>query len=152
MRSCGIGSMSDGKDSVNRSPPTENSTSYWSRILRIGPCMRAIAPRNNGCDAGNDAVDGTSSQYTGAPISSASSISSACALDSATASPAMISGRLASARMVAACLTAAGSPRSCVAMRVGTNRSTSPSALRTSPGNERKTGPVGGASAVLAAR
>ena len=55
------GSMSDGNDSVNRSPPAENNTSYCSSTLRIGPCMRGIAPRNNGCEAGNEAVDGTSS-------------------------------------------------------------------------------------------
>ena len=42
-------------------PPTENSTSYCSRILRIGPCMRVMPPRNSGCEAGNEADDGTSS-------------------------------------------------------------------------------------------
>src|SRR6516164_7849414 len=31
VRPAGIGSISDGSDSVNRSPPTENSTSYCSR-------------------------------------------------------------------------------------------------------------------------
>ena len=64
----------------------------------------------------------------------------------------MITGRLACASTAAAASTAARSPRSRGAMRVGAIRSSSASDLRMSPGSDRNTGPVGGASAVLAAR
>ena len=57
----GIGSTSEGSDSVNRSPPTENSTSYWSSTLRTSGASRIIEPRNSGCEDGYDAVLGTNS-------------------------------------------------------------------------------------------
>ena len=61
LRGGGIGSTSEGSDSVNRSPPTENSTSYCSSILRTSGASRTIWPRNSGCELGNDAVFGTNS-------------------------------------------------------------------------------------------
>ena len=75
-----------------------------------------------------------------------------CARLCATASPAMMSGRSAAARSVAAASSAARSPRIRGATRVGAPRSISPSAFSTSTGSDRNTGPVGGASAVFAAR
>ena len=54
--------------------------------------------------------------------------------------------------MSAAASTAARSPRILGATRVGAPSSITPSAWSTSAGKDRKTGPVGGASAVFAAR
>ena len=51
----GIGSMSDGSDSVKRSPPTENSTSYWSSTCahrRLGAHGRAAEQRMRGRERG----------------------------------------------------------------------------------------------------
>ena len=92
------------------------------------------------------------SVYTGAPSSSATSTISFSASPWAMASPAIRMGRLALARRSAAASTAALSPRVRGPMRVGASRSSSRSAFRTSTGSEMNTGPVGWASAVLAAR
>src|SRR5207302_1877394 len=70
----------------------------------------------------------------------------------ATASPAMMSGRSALASSRAARSTASRSPTIRGAIRVEPPRSRSRSALSTSTGRERNTGPVGCARAVLVAR
>ncbi len=64
----------------------------------------------------------------------------------------MMTGRFADASTFAAASIAARSPRTFVATRVGAIRSMSASCFRMSPGSDRNTGPVGGASAVLQAR
>ena len=148
----GIGSTSSGSESVKRSPPTENSKSWRIRSARIGGPVRGIEPAWSRWVNGNEHVLATPSVMTGAPISSATSASSARASPWATASPAMISGFLAFASSSAARATAARSPTMRGATRVGAPRSRSRSAFRTSTGSERKTGPLGCENAVFTAR
>ena len=88
-------------------------------------------------------VEATPSVTTGAPSSSASSISSGIAPECATASPATSSGLSARARRRAASSIAVRSPTMRGATRVEAPRSMSRSALSTSTGSERNTGPVG---------
>ena len=148
----GIGSTSEGSESVKRSAPIEQSRSWRIRNARIGGASRGNVPPLSGCENGKLQVEATPSLTTAAPSSSASSASSASAFDWATASPATRIGRSARTSRRAASSIAARSPTRRGATRVDPPRSMSRSAFSTSTGSERNTGPVGWASAVLTAR
>lgn len=57
----GTGAVSEGSDQVKRSAPTESRTSCRSSVSRTVFWLRGSAPRKSACDAGNDAVFGTTS-------------------------------------------------------------------------------------------
>ena len=149
----GIGSTSDGSDSVNRSPPTENSTSCWSstlRIVRREPHHRAAEQRMRGRKRRRArhelGIDRRAEQ-----LGKLDQLGMRAALRHRVAGDDQRALRLREQRRGRLDRRAVAAQRAAPPASAPAGRCR-PSALRMSPGSDRNTGPVGGASAVLAAR
>ena len=138
---------------VRRSPPTENRTSASDRISALRAPAGANGPRNSGCDAGNDAVFATPSgvDRRAERLRHGDELGVRVAVGarrrrpgSAGARPREQLGGGVHRRAVAA------DPRRDARRRAQLDDRLRPE--ERPPGSDRKTGPVGGASAVFGTR